>query len=84
MILANLKQAYRKQRVEELMGQIYKLLEPFDQNRIIKELIREIEDVHMLLMVIPSADRKLTKIKLIDYEIMKLKTTSIYGKAIER
>ena len=66
MILANLKQAYRKKRVEELMGQIYKLLEPFDQNRIIKELIREIEDVQILLMAILLTDSKLPKITLIE------------------
>ena len=54
-----------------------KLLEPFDRNKTIEELIQEIEDVQMFLMAIPSADRKLPKITLIDYAIMKLKTAGI-------
>ena len=61
-----------------------KLLEHFGQNSTIKELIQEIEDVQMFLMAIPSADRKLPEITLIDHAIMKLKTVGIYGKAIER
>ena len=47
MILAKLKQAYRESRVEEITGQMKKLLEPFDQNRMIKELIQELEHAQM-------------------------------------
>ena len=38
----------------------------------------------MFLLAIPWADRKLPEIILIDYAIMKLKTTGIYGKAIKQ
>ena len=61
------------------------LLEPVDRNKkMIEELIYEIEDVQMFLMAIPSHDRKLPEITLIDYALMKLKSTGIYAKAIAK
>ena len=70
--------------MEEISTNIRQLLDPFDRSRTIEELIREIEDIHMLLMSIPSGDRKLPEITLINHALMKLQGTNLYNKAIER
>ena len=83
-IIFNLKQQYGDPRVEEISANMRRLLEPFDRSRTIEELIREIEDIQMFLMSIPSGDRKLPEITLIDHALMKLQGTNLYSKAIER
>ena len=60
------------------------LLDPFDRNKPIKELIKDIEEVHMFLMSILNEERKLPDITLVDYGIMKLKDTRLYDKAIRK
>ena len=83
-IILNLKHQYGDPRVEEISANMRRLLEPFDRSRTIEELIREIEDIQMFLMSIPSGDRKLPEITLIDHALMKLQGTNLYSKEIER
>ena len=74
-----LKSQYRDPRVEEISANMRRLLDPFDRRRTIEELIQEIEDIRMFLITMPSGDRKLPEITLIDHALMN----NLYNKAIE-
>ena len=45
-ILANLKKGYGEPKIEEIGAQMQRLLEPFDRNKTIEELIYEIDAAH--------------------------------------
>ena len=60
------------------------LLNQFDKNWTIEELIWEIEYVQMFLMATPSEDHKLPEITLIDYRTMKLKGMDMYNTVLDQ
>ena len=45
IILAKLKRGYKHLQVKEITGAMKRLLDPFDRNQTIEELIWEVEDV---------------------------------------
>ena len=83
-ILHQLFHLYGKPSLQEIESALKRLHSPMDQMAPIEVMLREIEEVQMFLLADRDEDRGLKQTQLIQFALIKLGATGMYGKALER
>ena len=83
-ILFRLMHLYGKPSLDELERALQRFAKPMDKNTPIKVMLRDMEETQMFLMANADEDRALKESQLITHALIKLASTGLYAKAIQR
>ena len=75
---------YRKPSLPELEAALRRLLEPMDWTKPTEVMLRNIKGAQILLLSNPEEIQQLSDISLINYTLIKMNNSGLYGKPIER
>jgi hypothetical protein len=82
-ILARLLHLYGKPQLPEIERALKHLHAPMDRTAPIEVMLPELEEVQMYLLADRDEDRGLKQTQLIQFALIKLGATGLYGKALE-
>ncbi len=82
-ILARLIKLYRKPSLPGLKHALEQLHSPMDCTSPIEVMLCELEEVQMFLLANCDKDRGLKQTQLIQFVLIKMDATGLYGKALE-